>query len=411
MGAPSNEEEQRLPEYGSPTEGVPAMDHHHDTPHDTAHETAHHEKVHREERERRGRGGRPEAGRSGPWGRSGRPSGGRDGLRDPRDPGDMRDLGEMPGRSGRRGAPFGREPWEAGSWREESWSEGERAWGGRRGGRRRRRALAMAYALAAHTGHGGQGGHGGWTMGRYPDRDTGDDEREDFGRGGHGFHPGGRGEGRGGHGPGGPGGFGPGFGGFGPGGFGPGGFGRGGHGWGRERGRGRGGRRPRGNVRVAVLALLQEEPRHGYSIMTELAERSGGLWRPSPGSVYPVLQQLQDEGLVSAEESEGRKIFSITPAGRDLIARDPAEFAEPWVVAGPGPRQKVQTLMQGMGALAGAVQEVARLGTGEQAERAREVLDDARRSLYRILAEDDEQQGRRSAQGRQQPQAEPPAAE
>jgi DNA-binding PadR family transcriptional regulator len=62
----------------------------------------------------------------------------------------------------------------------------------------------------------------------------------------------------------------------------------------------------RGNVRAAILALLAEEPRHGYAIMTELAERSGGLWRPSPGSVYPVLQQLQDEGLVSVEEPDGR---------------------------------------------------------------------------------------------------------
>jgi DNA-binding PadR family transcriptional regulator len=205
----------------------------------------------------------------------------------------------------------------------------------------------------------------------------------------------------------GPGGFGPG--GFGPGGFGPGGFGgaggfgpdgpgaggpggpgRGGRGWGpggRGPGGGRG-RRPRGNVRAAVLALLVEEPRHGYAIMTELAERSGGLWRPSPGSVYPVLQQLQDEGLVTAEESEGRKVFSITDAGRALIEASPAEFAEPWSVAGPGPRQRVQTLFEGMTALGAATQQVARLGSAEQAERARAVLDEARRSLYRILAEE-----------------------
>jgi DNA-binding PadR family transcriptional regulator len=132
-----------------------------------------------------------------------------------------------------------------------------------------------------------------------------------------------------------------------------------------------------------------EEPRHGYAIMTELAERSGGLWRPSPGSVYPVLQQLQDEGLVTAEESEGRKVFSITAEGRTLVEQNPAEFAEPWSVAGPGPRQRVKTLFEGMAALGPAVQQVARLGTAEQAERARVVLDEARRSLYRILAEDE----------------------
>jgi DNA-binding PadR family transcriptional regulator len=137
-----------------------------------------------------------------------------------------------------------------------------------------------------------------------------------------------------------------------------------------------------------VLALLKEEPRHGYSIMTELTERSGGLWRPSPGSVYPVLQQLQDEGLVSAEESEGRKVFSLTDAGRQLVEGNPTDFAEPWSVAGPGPRQRVQTLFEGLTALGAASQQVARLGSAEQAERARAVLDEARRALYRILAEE-----------------------
>jgi DNA-binding PadR family transcriptional regulator len=133
---------------------------------------------------------------------------------------------------------------------------------------------------------------------------------------------------------------------------------------------------------------LKEEPRHGYSIMTELAERSGGLWRPSPGSVYPVLQQLQDEGLVSAEDSDGRKVFSLTAAGRQLVEESPVEFAEPWSVVGPGPRRRVQALFEGMTALGSATQQVARLGTAEQGERARIVLDDARRAMYRILAED-----------------------
>jgi DNA-binding PadR family transcriptional regulator len=122
--------------------------------------------------------------------------------------------------------------------------------------------------------------------------------------------------------------------------------------------------------------------------MTELTERSGGLWRPSPGSVYPVLQQLQDEGLVSAEESDGRKVFSLTAEGRQLVEQNPAEFAEPWSVAGPGPRQRVQTLFEGMTALGSAAMQVARLGSAEQAERARVVLDEARRALYRILAEE-----------------------
>jgi len=223
----------------------------------------------------------------------------------------------------------------------------------------------------------------GFGPGSEEDPDAG--EFGPVGPGPGGFRTGGRGEfGRGpfGRGPFGPGGFGPG--GFGPGGPG----GRGGWGGGRGPGGGRG-RRPRGNVRAAILALLLEEPRHGYSIMTELTERSGGLWRPSPGSVYPVLQQLQDEGLVSAEESEGRKVFSLTESGRALVQANPAEFAEPWSVAGPGPRQRVQTLFEGMTALGSATQQVARLGSAEQAERARAVLDEARRALYRILSEED----------------------
>lgn len=208
------------------------------------------------------------------------------------------------------------------------------------------------------------------------------------------FHGGRRGFGRFGPGSFGPGGFGPG--GFGPGGFGPGGFGRGGwgpggDGPGRGPGRGRGGRRPRGNVRAAVLALLAEEPRqgyHGYAIMTELTKRSGGLWRPSPGSVYPVLQQLQDEGLVQAEEAEGgRKVFSITGAGAEAVQQNPSEYSEPWAMAGPGQRQRVQTLFEGMGALGQATQQVARLGSDEQVERARLAMDEARRKIYLILAE------------------------
>ncbi len=241
---------------------------------------------------------------------------------------------------------------------------------------------------------GAEGGRGlGFRAARFGRRDLGPED-EEGGRGPGGF--GNRRFGPGGFGPGGFGGPGFGPGGFGPGGFGPGGPGGRGRGWGPG-GRGPGGpggpgggrgRRPRGNVRAAVLALLVEEPRHGYSIMTELAERSGGLWRPSPGSVYPVLQQLQDEGLVTAEEADGRKVFALTAAGRELVQQNPAEFAEPWSVAGPGPRQRVQTLFEGMTALGSATQQVARLGTAEQAERARAVLDEARRALYRILAEE-----------------------
>jgi DNA-binding PadR family transcriptional regulator len=135
-----------------------------------------------------------------------------------------------------------------------------------------------------------------------------------------------------------------------------------------------------------VLALLAEEPRHGYAIMNELAERSGGLWRPSPGSVYPVLQQLQDEGLVLVEEADGRRIFTLSEAGRAYVAEHPDEMAEPWRVADAGPVQRVQSLMFSVQALGAAADQVARLGNDEQAAAAVAALDDARKHLYRILA-------------------------
>ena len=210
------------------------------------------------------------------------------------------------------------------------------------------------------------------------------------GRGPGGFGPGGpRGAGRG-FGPGGfgPGGFGPGR--FGPGGFGPGGFGPGGFGRGFGPGGPRG-RRGRGNVRAAVLLLLAEEPRHGYAIMTELAERSGGLWKPSPGSVYPVLQQLQDEGLVSMNEDEGRRVFSLTDSGRSYVADHAGELGEPWQVAEHGPAERVRSIMYASGALAVAVEQVARLSDDGQAATAVAILDEARRAMYRLLAGDSPQ--------------------
>ena len=100
-------------------------------------------------------------------------------------------------------------------------------------------------------------------------------------------------------------------------GFGPGGGGEfGGLGFGPGRGpRGRGRKARRGDIRTAALLLLAEEPRNGYQIMQEVEERSDGVWRPSPGSVYPALQQLEDEGLIRSQEDDGRKLFELTDAG------------------------------------------------------------------------------------------------
>jgi hypothetical protein len=106
-------------------------------------------------------------------------------------------------------------------------------------------------------------------------------------------------------------------------------------------GRGSSGRAARGDVRASVIALLAEQPRHGYQIITEITERSGGAWTPSPGSVYPVLQQLQDEGLVRPEEADGRRVFHLTEAGEAYVAAHPDELAKPWEAVGGPQRQGI----------------------------------------------------------------------
>src|ERR1700691_3481983 len=112
---------------------------------------------------------------------------------------------------------------------------------------------------------------------------------------------------------------------FGPGPFG---FGRGGGPGGGGRGRGR--RARRGDIRTAALLLLAEEPRNGYQIMQEVQERSGGVWSPSPGSVYPALQQLEGEGLIRSEEIDGRKLLRLTPEGLARVEERDPERPAPW---------------------------------------------------------------------------------
>lgn len=181
---------------------------------------------------------------------------------------------------------------------------------------------------------------------------------------------------------GGPGSGGPGIGGPG---FGWPGFG-GGRGFG---GRGSGGRAARGDVRASVIALLAEGPRHGYQIITEITERSGGAWTPSPGSVYPVLQQLQDEGLVRPEEADGRRVFHLTEAGNAYVAAHTEELSSPWKSVGTAPRQGVAELFDVFKQAAAAAWQVAQTGSEAQIAQARDVLAGTRRSLYRILAEDE----------------------
>jgi DNA-binding PadR family transcriptional regulator len=150
----------------------------------------------------------------------------------------------------------------------------------------------------------------------------------------------------------------------------------------------RGGRKARrGDIRTAALLLLAEEPRNGYQIMQEVEERSDGVWRPSPGSVYPALQQLEDEGLVRSEEVDGRKAFVLTDAGRAHIAERDADRPAPWEqMSGDLGTQAVE-LGKVMREVASAFVQVMRTGSNTQIEEAGKVLAAVRRDLYRILAD------------------------
>jgi DNA-binding PadR family transcriptional regulator len=149
----------------------------------------------------------------------------------------------------------------------------------------------------------------------------------------------------------------------------------------------------RGDVRAAVLTLLAERPMNGYQVIQEIKERSGGLWKPSSGAVYPALQQLEDEGLVQAGDHEGRRAFSLTAAGRTYVEEHPDELAAPWVErfeqfdldAGA----QAMELRELAGQAIGAFMQVVLAGTPQQVEQAKQVISDARRALYRILAEDE----------------------
>jgi DNA-binding PadR family transcriptional regulator len=149
----------------------------------------------------------------------------------------------------------------------------------------------------------------------------------------------------------------------------------------------RGPRARRGDIRTALLALLGEEPRNGYQLMQEIEQRSEGVWRPSPGSVYPALQQLEDEGLVATSEREGRRGYELTDAGRAELGTL-GEGPAPWDAVkddlGTGPRQ----LMRLVHEIGMAAAQLVHAGDDAQLDQAQGVLREARRALYRILAED-----------------------
>ena len=162
-----------------------------------------------------------------------------------------------------------------------------------------------------------------------------------------------------------------------------------GHGPGPHGPFGRGGlRAARGNVRGGILALLLEAPHNGYQIIQELGARSGGVWRPSSGSVYPALQLLEDEGLIRANTTDGKRAFELTDAGRAYCAEHPGEVDAPWNAFGPtsagaGLRVALHKLIE-------ATRQVARTGSDDQRAGARTVLTKARQELYGLLAQDED---------------------
>ena len=158
------------------------------------------------------------------------------------------------------------------------------------------------------------------------------------------------------------------------------------HGFHRFFHHGRGGRSVRrGKVRLAVLSVLGEQPMHGYQVIQELESRSRGRWRPSAGSVYPTLQLLADEGRVSSSEVEGRRVYSLTDAGRTAIEEQ--ALTPEGVIDADGDLEP--SLPELAGRLITAAAELERTGTDGARTAAREALTETRKRLYRLLADDD----------------------
>ncbi len=147
-------------------------------------------------------------------------------------------------------------------------------------------------------------------------------------------------------------------------------------------GRGRGAMIRRGEIRPLILAVLATKPMHGYEVITELEAQSGGRWRPSAGSVYPTLQQLADEGLVTSEDIDGRRVYALTDGGKAAAASGPGS---PWADAGRGHHNDVRHLGR---QVAEAALQVQRVGSPEAAIAAQQILIDTRAKLYGLLAAD-----------------------
>ncbi len=154
----------------------------------------------------------------------------------------------------------------------------------------------------------------------------------------------------------------------------------------------RGPRVRRGDVRAAVLDVLAVEPMNGYQVIQQIAARSHGGWKPSPGSVYPTISQLEDEGLVEGDAVEGRRTLRLTGEGEDYVADHPDEMAavwEPFDEAGDAAEEGGMKTV--IGQVMSGVWQIMISGTAQQQAEAATILADTRRRLYGLLAEGDEE--------------------
>ena len=148
-----------------------------------------------------------------------------------------------------------------------------------------------------------------------------------------------------------------------------------------------GARARRGDIRAAVLALLAERPMHGYEMIKEVEDRTGGAWTPSAGSIYPALQLLEDEGLIKGTESEGRRRFELTDTGRK--EQESRSDDAPWEAVTAGYDPEFLRLRRSMLQLRAAAGQAVQGADSERLGRIRELLDETRRKIYGILAESD----------------------
>jgi len=143
-------------------------------------------------------------------------------------------------------------------------------------------------------------------------------------------------------------------------------------------------RTKRGIIQVAVVALLRERDMHGYQMIQEVSERTGGAWAPSPGSVYPALKSLEESGMISAVESGDKRVFSLTDLGKKHARMIPA--GEPWLQVTEDENSLSRKLRSATGELMVAVSQASDVATEQQLADTISLLTDTKRRIYLLLA-------------------------